>query len=642
MSEEKEFFVIRIIVAAALYEEKTNLIARKFAEHFGMKEYSVTVEVDPSLIGGFIVYSGGYRYDYSLQGQLSRVSGHLKEKAAAADFSINDKSEVSDVERLKNSIDEALSSFGESPTADFSGRDLLHIEPAEDSEKLMSSHLCKQGGGTFFTGVGVEEIGVVLSVSDGVAMVKGIDHCLNNELIIFGEDTYGIAMNLETECTGVVFLGDGDGILEGSSCKRTGRTVSIPVDDQMLGRVVDPLGNPIDRKGTIHASYFRPVEAPAPGIIARAPVNEPLQTGITAIDAMTPIGKGQRELIIGDRQTGKTTIALDIILNQKGKDVICVYVAIGQKMSTIVQLVRALEKKDALHYTIVVAASASQSASLQYLAPYSGCAIAEYFMYEQKKDVLIVYDDLTKHAQAYRAISLLLRRPPGREAYPGDVFYLHSRLLERAAKLNDDLGGASITALPIIETLGGDISAYIPTNVISITDGQIFLESELFFSGQRPAINVGLSVSRVGGNAQTKAMKKVAGPLRLHLAQAREMAAFAQFGSDLDENTQLQLQRGVILNEVLKQSQFSPLTTEEQVFSLRIATSGKMFFLDKEDIRDFIFGYLLYLQSAYPDIFESVASEKNLSEKTETLLDAAEDSYKEEFILSHSKYEGVS
>ena len=633
--------MIRIISASELSVNKAELIAQKFADHFQIGEFSTIREVDENLIGGFVVYSGGYRYDYSVRGQLSRIAKRLKDIPPLSASSRDDPL-ASEADRIGLSIRRVLSEFSEGPTA-LRGQDLQlpaddHVEPADDSAKRVNDRLREQVRNSFITGTGVDEIGVVAGVGDGVAMVKGMDHCVNNELIQFSQETYGIAMNLEENLTGVILLGDGESVSEGTICKRTGRTISVPVGEILLGRVIDALGNPIDRKGALHPDSYRPLESPAPGIVQRSPVNEPLQTGITAIDAMTPIGKGQRELIIGDRQTGKTAIAVDAILNQKGKNVICVYVAIGQKMSTIVQLVNVLEKREALEYTIVVAASADQAASLQYLAPYSGCAVAEYFMYEQNRDVLVVYDDLTKHAQAYRAISLLLRRPPGREAYPGDVFYLHSRLLERAAKLNDDLGGGSITALPIIETLGGDISAYIPTNVISITDGQIFLETQLFFSGQRPAINVGLSVSRVGGAAQTKAMKKVAGPLRIHLAQAREMAAFSQFGSDLDENTQSQLKRGIILNEILKQRQYLPLSMEEQVCMLYLATSDTISFLEQPDVRTFVSGYIELLKGEHLDIFEELAREKEISPELKKRLDGIAEDYKRSYISSHSKY----
>ena len=422
------------------------------------------------------------------------------------------------------------------------------------------------------------------------------------------------------------------------SCKRTMTTCSVPVGMGLLGRVVDALGHPIDGKGVIRYTEERPVESPAPTIIERAPVDTPLFTGITAIDALTPIGRGQRELIIGDRQTGKTSIALDTIINQKNEDVICVYVPIGQKMANIVATAGLLEKHGAMDYTVIVAASASESAAMQYIAPFAACAIAEKFMYDYHKDVLIVYDDLSKHAQAYRAISLLLRRPPGREAYPGDVFYLHSRLLERSARLSEELGGGSITALPIVETQGNDISAYIPTNVISITDGQIYLSPELFFSGQRPAVNVGLSVSRVGGAAQTKAVKKVAGPLRISLAQAREMASFSQFGSDLDENTQLQIKRGTVLNEVLKQERFSPLTMASEVVLLYCATTDKFNFLATEDIFEFYTELMSEIKLRHPNIFEELTDGKVLTDEIKTEIDTAYNEYKEAVLRDHEEY----
>ena len=416
----------------------------------------------------------------------------------------------------------------------------------------------------------VSDFGTVIQVGDGIARVYGLENCMSGELLEFPGEVYGMALNLEEDNVGAVIMGPDTGIKEGDIVKPTGTVVEVPVGEDLIGRVVNPLGQPIDGKGEIKAEDHRPVEYPAPGVLQRKSVNQPLQTGIKAIDSMIPIGKGQRELIIGDRQTGKTAIAIDTIINQKGKDVICIYVAIGQKKSTVAQLVQNLENKGAMDYTIVVSATASEVAPLQYIAPYAGCAMAEHFMY-QGKDVLIIYDDLSKHAVAYRAMSLLLRRPPGREAYPGDVFYLHSRLLERAARLSDELGGGSITALPIIETQAGDVSAYIPTNVISITDGQIFLETELFFSGQRPAVNAGISVSRVGGNAQIKAMKQVASKIKLELAQYTELASFAQFGSDVDKETKARLDHGAVLMEVLKQGQYSPVEVENQVMILYAA-----------------------------------------------------------------------
>ena len=430
---------------------------------------------------------------------------------------------------------------------------------------------------------------------------------------------YGMAMNLEEDNVGVVVLGSDRKIGEGDIVKPTGKIMDVPVGEKMIGRVVDALGKPIDGKGAIDTETFRPVEHPAPGVLDRQPVKEPLQTGIKAIDSMIPIGKGQRELIIGDRQTGKTAIAIDTILNQKGKDVICIYVAIGQKQSTVAQLVHTLQEKDAMKYTTVVSATASAVPAMQYIAPYSGSAIAEYFMYKGK-DVLIIYDDLSKHAVAYRAMSLLLRRPPGREAFPGDVFYLHSRLLERAAKLSDELGGGSITALPIIETQSNDISAYIPTNVISITDGQIFLESELFFSGQRPAINAGISVSRVGGNAQTKAMKKVSAKIKLMLAQYRELQTFSQFGSDIDAETKKRLDHGAVLMEILKQPQYKPLDVVHQIMIIYAATGGMLDDVAIADLKSFEEGLYRYMDDHYPDVKREIMttgvfSDENLTDR---------------------------
>ncbi|EHR33280.1 F0F1 ATP synthase subunit alpha [Helcococcus kunzii] len=450
--------------------------------------------------------------------------------------------------------------------------------------------------------------GTIIEVGDGISRVHGLENCMAGELLEFEGGVYGMALNLEENNIGAVLLGDEVKLKEGSKVKRTGNIVEVPVGDALIGRVVNSLGQAIDGKGSINTTKTRPVEAPAPQVIDRKSVDEPLQTGIKAIDTLIPIGKGQRELIIGDRQTGKTTIATDTILNQKGKNVICIYVAIGQKESTVAGIVDLFERKGAMDYTIVVSESASRLSPLQYLAPYSGVAMAEEFMH-QGKDVLIVYDDLTKHAVAYRAMSLLLRRPPGREAYPGDVFYLHSRLLERAAKLSDKLGGGSITALPIIETQAGDISAYIPTNVISITDGQIFLESELFFSGQRPAVNSGLSVSRVGGSAQTQAMKKVSGGIKLELAQFRELEAFSQFGSELDKATQSKLDHGRKVMEIMKQPQNSPRDMSDQVIVLYATTNRMIDDIELERISDFELGLIEYAQNNYSDLRERIISE---------------------------------
>ncbi|MFM1538520.1 F0F1 ATP synthase subunit alpha [Helcococcus bovis] len=450
--------------------------------------------------------------------------------------------------------------------------------------------------------------GTIIEVGDGISRVHGLENCMAGELLEFEGGVYGMALNLEENNIGAVLLGDDDNLKEGSKVKRTGRIAEVPVGEKLIGRVVNALGQPIDGKGKIETTEFRPVESPAPQVIDRKSVNEPLQTGIKAIDALIPIGKGQRELIIGDRQTGKTTIATDTIINQKGKDVICIYVAIGQKESTVAGIVNLFEKKGAMDYTIVVSESASRLAPLQYLAPYSGVAMGEYFMH-QGKDVLIVYDDLSKHAVAYRAMSLLLKRPPGREAYPGDVFYLHSRLLERAAKLSDKLGGGSITALPIIETQAGDISAYIPTNVISITDGQIFLESELFFSGQRPAVNSGLSVSRVGGSAQLKPMKKVSGGIKLELAQFRELESFSQFGSELDKSTKSKLDHGKRVMEIMKQPQNSPVDVRDQVIILYATTNRLLDDIEVERIKDFEANLIEYAQNNYSELREKILTE---------------------------------
>lgn len=481
--------------------------------------------------------------------------------------------------------------------------------------------------------VKVSNVGTVLQVGDGIARVYGLDQCMAGELVEFEDGTVGIALNLEEDNVGVVLMGEGLDIQEGSSVTATGKIAQVPVGEALIGRVVDALARPIDGKGEIQSGESRLIESSAPGIIARRSVYEPLQTGITAIDAMIPVGRGQRELIIGDRQTGKTAIAIDTILNQKEEDVICVYVAVGQKASTVSQVVNALEERGALDYTVIVAASASEPATLQYLAPYTGASIAEYFMYKGKA-TLVIYDDLSKQAQAYRQMSLLLRRPPGREAYPGDVFYLHSRLLERAAKLNDELGGGSMTALPIIETQAGDVSAYIPTNVISITDGQIFLSADLFNSGLRPAINPGISVSRVGSAAQTKAIKKVAGKLKLDLAQFDDLQAFAQFASDLDKATQDQLSRGVRLRELLKQPQYSPLAVYEQVALVYAGINGYLDDIEVEKVTAFTKGLRDYLKTSKQQFGEIIKDKKVLTEDAENLLKEALAEYKQTFLVS--------
>jgi len=476
--------------------------------------------------------------------------------------------------------------------------------------------------GNYNESVKVDTVGTVLQVGDGIARVFGLDQVMSGELVEFEDKTIGIALNLENTNVGVVLMGTGRQILEGGIVKATGKIAQVPVGDNFLGRVIDPLGVPIDGKGDIVASDVQLLEAMAPGIISRKSVCEPLQTGITSIDAMIPIGRGQRELIIGDRQTGKTSIAVDTIINQKTEDVVCVYVGIGQKASTIAQVVNVLQEKNALAYTIIVSASANDPATLQYIAPYAGASMAEYFMYKGKA-TLVIYDDLTKQAMAYRQMSLLLRRPPGREAYPGDVFYLHSRLLERAAKLNDDLGGGSMTALPIIETQASDVSAYIPTNVISITDGQIFLSNDLFNSGIRPAINVGISVSRVGSAAQTKAMKTVAGTLKLELAQFDELEAFSQFASDLEESTQKQLARGSRLRQILKQPQNSPLSVAEQVALIYTGTKGHLDDLALNDVKKYCSNLLTYLSTSSKDFLEVVSTTNQFTPEAETLLKEA-------------------
>jgi F-type H+/Na+-transporting ATPase subunit alpha len=478
--------------------------------------------------------------------------------------------------------------------------------------------------------VQVSNVGTVLQVGDGTARIYGLEQVMAGELLDFEDGTVGIALNLEEDNVGAVLMGTGFGIQEGSTVKASGKIAQIPVGDATVGRVVDALARPLDGKGAINSNETRLVESPAPGIIARKSVCEPMQTGITAIDAMIPVGRGQRELIIGDRQTGKTSVAVDTIINQKGEDVICVYVAVGQKASTVAQVVDTLTEKGAMDYTIIVAANANDPATLQFLAPYTGAALAEYFMYKGKH-TLVIYDDLTKQAQAYRQLSLLLRRPPGREAYPGDVFYLHSRLLERAAKLSDKLGSGSMTALPIIETQAGDVSAYIPTNVISITDGQIFLSSDLFNAGFRPAINAGISVSRVGSAAQTKAMKKVAGKLKLELAQFAELEAFAQFASDLDAATQSQLARGQRLRQILKQPQNSPLAVWEQVATVYAGLNGYLDDLPVEKVVDFAAGLRDYLKTSKPKYPEIVGQQKALTDEAEALLKEAINEYKQAF-----------
>src|SRR6056297_3400327 len=476
-------------------------------------------------------------------------------------------------------------------------------------------------------------VGTVLDVGDGIAHVYGLKNAMSGELLEFPNGVYGMVLNLEEDNIGSVLLGDETKIKEGDTVKRTERVVEVPVGNDIVGRVVNSLGQPLDGEGPIEAEKYRPVEKKAPGVVERTPVKTPLQTGLKAIDSMTPIGRGQRELIIGDRQTGKTAIAIDTIINQKDEDVICIYVAIGQKASTVAQIKEQLDESGAMEYTIIVSATASEPAPLRYIAPYAGCALGEYFMYEENRDVLIVYDDLSKHAEAYRAMSLLLRRPPGREAYPGDVFYLHSRLLERAAKLNDDNGGGSLTALPIIETKAGDVSAYIPTNVISITDGQIYLESELFFTGVRPAINVGISVSRVGGNAQIKAMKDIAGTLRLDLSQYRELEAFAQFGSDLDEATQQKLARGERIVEALKQPQYTPMDIEKQIIIIYTVINGYLDNIPVDNVERFEDELLSFIDTNHAYLKEKIKAEGKLTDEIENKLISVIEEFEDSFTV---------
>lgn len=501
----------------------------------------------------------------------------------------------------------------------------MNIKPEEITS------IIKQQIETYQKKIETVDSGTIIQIGDGIARVYGLDDCMAGELLEFPNNIYGMALNLEQDNVGCVLLGQEEGIKEGDVVKRTGRVVEVPVGEALVGRVVNALGQPIDGKGPILTKETRPAEISAPGVIERQSVKQPLQTGIKAIDSMIPIGRGQRELIIGDRQTGKTAIAMDTIINQKGKDVICIYVAIGQKQSTVAHIVNDLTEMGAMDYTIVVSSTASDSAPLQFLSPYSGCSMGEYFM-NKGKDVLIVYDDLSKHAVAYRTMSLLLRRPPGREAYPGDVFYLHSRLLERAAKLSDKLGGGSITALPIIETLAGDVTAYIPTNVISITDGQIFLESELFYAGQRPAVNAGISVSRVGGNAQIKAMKQVSGTLRLELAQYRELAAFAQFGSDLDKESKRRLEKGKRLTEILKQDQYEPVPVEKQIMILYAGVNNHLNEIPVGKVKDFEKGFMEFMDTHHRDVGKGIIEQKTLTDDIKKELDEAIEEYKKVFL----------
>ena len=554
-------------------------------------EVKIDLVEKKDLVGGFVLRVGTHEYDWSTKGRLDQLMSELLS-------SDDGSSEKSDVNYLDDGLDAA--------------------QIAKDRLSKLKSSI-----ESFTPNTKEQEVGFVLAVGDGIAKIQGIDHAMYGEIIEFESGAKGMVQDIKSDSIGCILFNKEDSVAEGDRVNRTGKKTGVPVGEGFLGRVVDALGTPIDGGGDIIASDFRPVEHEAPGIIDRKSVSVPLETGILAIDSMFPIGRGQRELIIGDRQTGKTSIAVDTIINQKDKGVICVYVAIGQKASTVAKLVNTLDKHGALPYTIIMAATASDSSALQYIAPYAATSMAEYFMYKGK-DVLIVYDDLSKHAVAYRALSLLLERSPGREAYPGDVFYLHSRLLERSSRLSDEAGGGSITALPIIETQAGDVSAYIPTNVISITDGQIFLESSLFFSGQRPAVNVGLSVSRVGGAAQSKAMKKASGSIRIDLAQYREMEVFTQFSSDLDQVTKNQLTYGKGLMELLKQPLCRPLSLHEQVITLVVATKKVMMLVENEQIKDFQMQMLDYFEAHHPEIIREIENQKALSEDlTQRIVDAA-------------------
>ena len=554
-------------------------------------EVKIDLVEKKDLVGGFVLRVGTHEYDWSTKGRLDQLMSELLS-------SDDGSSEKSDVNYLDDGLDAA--------------------QIAKDRLSKLKSSI-----ESFTPNTKEQEVGFVVAVGDGIAKIQGIDHAMYGEIIEFESGAKGMVQDIKSDSIGCILFNKADTVAEGDRVNRTGKKTGVPVGEGFLGRVVDALGTPIDGGGDIIASDFRPVEHEAPGIIDRKSVSVPLETGILAIDSMFPIGRGQRELIIGDRQTGKTSIAVDTIINQKDKGVICVYVAIGQKASTVAKLVNTLDKHGALPYTIIMAATASDSSALQYIAPYAATSMAEYFMYKGK-DVLIVYDDLSKHAVAYRALSLLLERSPGREAYPGDVFYLHSRLLERSSRLSDEAGGGSITALPIIETQAGDVSAYIPTNVISITDGQIFLESSLFFSGQRPAVNVGLSVSRVGGAAQSKAMKKASGSIRIDLAQYREMEVFTQFSSDLDQVTKNQLTYGKGLMELLKQPLCRPLSLHEQVITLVVATKKVMMLVENEQIKDFQMQMLDYFEAHHPEIIREIENQKTLSEDlTQRIVDAA-------------------
>ena len=584
--------IIAVVLTTAkeLTVSEKDAVAKVIGDKLGYQVYMETT-VDPSIIGGSILKAGDQVYDASVKRQMEKVSAAMA-KAGMGGQSLEDPASIT----------------------------------ASLTETVKETKL----------DVDLEEVGIIEKVGAGIATVKGLKHAMAGELVELKGGVSGMVQNLLPDSVGVVLMGGETTVREGDILRRTGRLMEVPVGEGLLGRVVNPLGQPIDGKGEIHYAATRPVEAQSPGIADRKSVDVPLQTGIKAIDALVPIGRGQRELIIGDRGTGKSAVAVDTIINQKNTGVICIYVAIGQKASTIARLSRTLEKYGAKDYTIIVAATAAQSAPLQYLAPYAGVTMGEYFM-DQGKDVLCIYDDLSKHAVAYRAMSLLLRRPPGREAYPGDVFYLHSRLLERAARRNEQAGGGSITALPVIETLAGDVGGYIPTNVISITDGQIYLETDLFYAGIRPAINVGLSVSRVGGSAQIKAMKSVAGTLRLDLAQYRELAAFAQFGSDLDKATKAQLDRGLRMTELLKQPQYKPYPVEKQVISLYAGSKGYIDDLPVQDVTRFEAELLKYVDNSAPEIGADIIKNKKITDANEEALKKVLDDFKQTFVTSDGK-----
>lgn len=584
--------IIAVVLTTAkeLTVSEKDAVAKVIGDKLGYQVYMETT-VEPSIIGGSILKAGDQVYDASVKRQMEKVSAAMA-KAGMSGQSLEDPASIT----------------------------------ASLTETVKETKL----------DVDLEEVGIIEKVGDGIATVKGLKHAMAGELVELKGGVSGMVQNLLPDSVGVVLMGGETTVREGDILRRTGRLMEVPVGEGLLGRVVNPLGQPIDGKGEIHYAATRPVEAQSPGIADRKSVDVPLQTGIKAIDALVPIGRGQRELIIGDRGTGKSAVAVDTIINQKNTGVICIYVAIGQKASTIARLSRTLEKYGAKDYTIIVAATAAQSAPLQYLAPYAGVTMGEYFM-DQGKDVLCIYDDLSKHAVAYRAMSLLLRRPPGREAYPGDVFYLHSRLLERAARRNEQAGGGSITALPVIETLAGDVGGYIPTNVISITDGQIYLETDLFYAGIRPAINVGLSVSRVGGSAQIKAMKSVAGTLRLDLAQYRELAAFAQFGSDLDKATKAQLDRGLRMTELLKQPQYKPYPVEKQVISLYAGSKGYIDDLPVQDVTRFEAELLKYVDNSTPEIGADIIKNKKITDANEEALKKVLDDFKQTFVTSDGK-----